>query len=95
MDDETPIYGVHRMADQVDRSESTVGRLLRLPGAPDTAPGSMSNHGGGNGRARKCTRKVLLELLAEQERRTSEARRQAARCRWSKPSITDVSSGNA
>lgn len=88
--DEQSLYGKSRFAELLGVSESTITRWLKTPEGAVYQTDSMSNAGGGLGKAYLGIVGSLQNLKEQMAARTSAARRCAAGMRWH-PS--EVSSG--
>ena len=71
-----------RMADYLEVSQETLRRWRKLPEGAFIGVGSMSNAGGGYGRAAWSYASSLDNLQTLIQAKTSEARHQAALARW-------------
>jgi hypothetical protein len=80
--DEDVLYGLRRIAQLWDVSESTARRWLALPEAACFSVGSMGNAGGGYGYGWHGQINSLQALREIVVARTSKARSAAARARW-------------
>jgi hypothetical protein len=85
------LYGKRAFAEELGVSEATLGRWLKGPKGNAFEVSSVSNAGGGLGRAYMGEVASLHALKDFMTARTSEARRRAAAKRWHP---TDVSSGS-
>ena len=84
------LYGLKRVAENLDVTESTLRRWLKRKEAKCFHVGSMDNSGGGFGRGWYGEVSSFNNLKRIVEASTSEERRKAARSRWGRG---DVSSG--
>ena len=85
------LYGMSRLADHLGVSEETLRRWRKRPEGAFITVASMSNLGGGYGRAAWSYPKSLDNLKTLVKAATSEERRQAALARRRS---TDPSSGS-
>jgi hypothetical protein len=86
------IYGHERMADFLGVSGSTFRRMRKGPFGNFIEVSSMSNDGGGNGRAAWSYESSLQNLLELTKAQTSDNHRQNAFKRWH---VTECNSGQA
>ena len=89
---ENPIYGTGRIANHLGVSKATVRRWRKTPEGQFLEVGSMSNAGGGLGKALFSYPSSLNHLNHLMEAKTSRARKRAADTRWR---ATDVASGTS
>ena len=88
-------YGARRIAGHLQISESTLRRWRKTAEGKFIQVGSMSNAGGGQGRAAWSYASSLDNLKLLMQARMSEVRGSAAQFRWhTLRSPTDVSSGS-
>jgi hypothetical protein len=80
--DEDVLYGLRRIAQLWDVSESTARRWLALPEAACFSVGSMGNAGGGYGYGLARADQLAPSAAEIMVARTSKARSAAARARW-------------
>lgn len=86
---EKPIFGASRIADYLEVSERTVRRMARDPLNDFMFVSSMSNDGGGLGRALSACPSSLDNFVSLLTAHTRDQRRKAADARW------DPSSGSS
>jgi hypothetical protein len=89
---ETPIYGMKRIAQEIEVSESRLYRWRRTPEGAFIAVGSMGNAGGGLGLAAWTFPSSAQHFKQIMTARVRAERRRAANIRWG---YTDVSSRQA
>ena len=78
---ETPIYGAHRIAEEADVSMRTIQRWSRDPDNDFLEVGSMSNAGGGQGRALWTFASSIQAFKGLIDARTAGCRREVALAR--------------
>jgi hypothetical protein len=87
---EQPLYGARRIAEVASVSPSTLWRWVKDPLNDFMVVGSMSNAGGGLGRALWTYPSSILAFKATMAAAVSEKSKRAAEARWNSSSGGDV-----